>query len=96
MSAEITAIDYVTRLRSIDRSYKKITVLWDGSTRPYIKVRYDRLEKLSALLDPHQIENLVREDILSRDGGPYIATVDLGSKTDVQWVQTLLDGVDFS
>ena len=81
---------------SIDRSYKKLTVLWDGSTRPYIRVRYDQLEKLSALLDQHQIENLARENILSVDGGPYIAKVDLGWRTDIEWVQTLLDGVEFS
>ena len=80
----------------IDTYYKKLTVWTYENSRPYIKVRYDQLEKLSALLDQNDIENLARENILSIDGGPYIATVDLGWKTDVQWVQTLLDGVDFS
>ena len=96
MSTEIATSDFMTKFMSVDPSYKKLTVLSTGTTRPFIKVRYDRLEKLSALLDHHQIENQVEENILSVDGGPYIATVELGWKTDVQWVQTLLDGVEFS
>ena len=92
----MTPQDALIKLMNIDKTYKKLTVLWDGKTRPYIKVPYVQLAKLSALLDEHQIENVAEENIYSFDGGPYMASVDLGWKTDIQQVQALLDEVDFS
>jgi hypothetical protein len=65
----------------------------DEAVGPYIRLPYSQLDELKRVLDSHGISYSVRENIISLEGGPYMAVVNLKRGTDAKAVQALLDGV---
>ncbi len=64
----------------------------DGTAGPYIMIPVSQLADLGELLDAHGIPYSVEEDVISLDGAPEVAVVDLGRGADVRAVQAILDG----
>jgi hypothetical protein len=60
---------------------------------PYIRLPYSQLDELKRVLDGHGISYQVRENIISLEGGPFMAMVYLGREADAQAVQAILDSV---
>jgi hypothetical protein len=60
---------------------------------PYIRLAYSQLDELKRTLDSHAIRYWVRDNIVSLEGGPFMAVVYLGREADAQAVQAILDGV---
>ena len=71
---------------------RPLQVSTDGTARPYIMVPVSQLTDLRELLDGHRIRYSVEEDVVSIDGAPEIAVVDLGHGADVRAVRAVLDG----
>jgi len=65
----------------------------DGTAGPYIMVPVTQLDDLRDLLDKHRVRYWVEEEVISLDGSPEIAVVDLGHGADAASVQAILDGV---
>jgi hypothetical protein len=59
----------------------------------YLVVPYEQLDKITALLDTNQVSYWVDEEVLSVDGGPEVAFINLRRGTDPGIVQRLLDSV---
>jgi hypothetical protein len=72
---------------------KPLHVSTDGTAGPYIMVPVSQLADLRELLDKHRIRYSVEEDVVSLDGAPEIAVVDLGRGADVAPVQAVLDSI---
>ena len=70
---------------------KPLQVLTDGTVGPYIELPLDQLEDVRKLLDDHRIHYVVQENVISMNGEPYIATIDLGRQGDAKAVQAILD-----
>jgi len=70
-----------------------LRVSTEGTVGPYIRLPYSQIEDLRRVLDSHGIHYWVHENIISLDGGPYIAVVDLGRKADANALQAILDSV---
>jgi hypothetical protein len=65
----------------------------DATVGPYIRLPYCQVDELKQLLDVHGIRYGMRENIISLEGGPYMAVVYLGRGADAQAVQAILDNV---
>lgn len=76
-------IDSVTR--------ERVKVLTEGDTVPYLMIAYEQLEALTDALKREQIPHWVEEDVISIDGEPAVAVVNLGRRADPQRVQRLID-----
>jgi hypothetical protein len=72
---------------------KPLSVSTDGTVGPYIMVSVSQLDDLRRLLEQHHVPFSVDEDVISLDGGPEEAVVDLGRGTDAKSVQKILDSV---
>ena len=72
---------------------KRLSVSTDGTARPYIMVPDSQLADLCELLDKHSVRYSVEEDVISLDGEPEVAVVDLGRGADAPAVQAILDSV---
>jgi len=70
---------------------KPLHVSTDGTAGPYIMVPVRQLETICRLLDDHGVRYWVEEDVISLDGTPEIAVVDLGREADPNHVQAILD-----
>jgi len=70
---------------------KPLRVSTDGTAGPYIMVSVGQLDAVRRLLDRNRIRFWVEEEVISLDGGPEIAVVDLGRGADSERVQELLD-----
>lgn len=70
---------------------KPLSVAAEGSAGPYIMVSVAQLEDLKRLLESNRVRYWVEEDVISFDGEPEVAVVDLGQSGDAQAVQKLLD-----
>ena len=78
----------------IDRTTgKPIRVLTDAVAGAYFSVPYDQLVEVRQTLDAQDIGYRVQENIISLNGGPFVAVVNLGRGVDAAAVQALLDGV---
>jgi hypothetical protein len=78
----------------IDTTTNKPLRVWpDEKVGPYIEVVASQLEEVKRLLEKNGIRYSVEEDIISLNGGPYIATINLRRGTDPNAVQAILDGV---
>lgn len=76
----------------IDSMTKKpIRVSTDGTAGPYVMVPVDQLEELRRVLDAGGVRYTIDEDVISLDGEPEVAVVDLGRAADAEAVQRLLD-----
>ena len=72
---------------------KPLRVSTDGTAGPYIMVPFAQLDDLRRLLDGRHIRYWVEENVISLDGGPEIAVVNLGRGGDAAAVQAVLDSV---
>jgi len=70
---------------------KPLRVSTDGTVGPYIMIPFSQLEQIRRLLDSRCIRYWVEENVISLNGGPEIATVNLGRGGDADAVQTVLD-----
>jgi hypothetical protein len=80
---EQTMTDVVTK--------QPLRVSGEGTLWPYIRLPDSQVEEVSRLLTSHGIRYSVQESILSMDGGPFIAVIDLPRGSDPKPVQTILD-----
>jgi hypothetical protein len=71
----------------------RLRVSTDGTTGPYIMVPVSQLDDLRQLLDSRRIGYFVEEDVISLDGGPEVAVINLGRGADAVTVQAILDSV---
>lgn len=77
----------------IDRTTRKpLRVSTDGTAGPYISVPFLQLDEVRRLLDSRSIGYWVEEDVISLNGGPEMAVVDLERGSDPNAVQAILDG----
>ncbi len=65
----------------------------DGTAGPYIMVPVSQLEQLRQVLDQQRVPYSVEEDVISLDGAPEVAVVDLGRGANAHAIQALLDRV---
>jgi hypothetical protein len=78
----------------IDAATKeKIRVSTDGTAGPYLMVSVGQLDEVRRLLDGRGVRYWVDEEVISLNGAPEIAVVNLGRSGDPRLVQALLDGV---
>jgi hypothetical protein len=73
---------------------RPLYVITDGTAGPYIMVPVSQLDKVQRLLDLHRVHYSVEENVVSLNGGPEVAVVNLGRAGDTNGVQKILDGVD--
>ena len=66
----------------------KVSISGDLS---YLVVPFEQLDKITALLDANRVSHWVDEEVLSVDGGPEVAFINLSRGTDPGMVQRLLD-----
>jgi hypothetical protein len=72
---------------------RSLYVSTDGTAGPYIRGPVSQLAEIGQLLDHHGIRHWVEEDVISLNGAPEIAIVDLGRGADAEAVQTILDSI---
>jgi len=72
---------------------KPLRVSTEGTAGPYIMLPYHQLDDLRRILDEHAIRFWVEENVISLNGGPEVATVNLGHGADGAAIQSILDGV---
>ena len=77
----------------IDIVKKKPIRVSASEGQPYLVVPLEQLDKVTALLDANQVAHWVDEEVLSIDGKPEIAFINLDDQTDAAMVQRLLDTV---
>ena len=65
----------------------------DGTAGPYIMVPYSQLDDLRRLLDQNRVRYSVDEDVISLNGEPEVALVNLGRGGDAKSVQKILDSI---
>jgi hypothetical protein len=56
-------------------------------------VPFSQLTDVRQALDQHGIHHTVEEDVISLDGAPEIAVIDLGRAANADQVQAILDTV---
>jgi hypothetical protein len=71
---------------------KPLRVSNEGTAGPYIRLPFSQLDEVRRLLDSQRIRYWVEENVISFDGGPEIAVVNLGRGGDAAAVQAVLDG----
>lgn len=72
---------------------ERLRVSTEGTAGPYIMVPESQLDQVRRLLDRHSVDYWVEEDVISIDGAPEVAVVNLGREGDASAVQAILDGV---
>jgi hypothetical protein len=78
----------------IDATTKKpLHVSTDGTAGPYITLPFSQLTEVRHLLDSHGIRYWVEEDVISFNGAPEEAVIDLGRGANAGAVQAILDSV---
>jgi hypothetical protein len=68
-----------------------IRVSADGTAGPYIMVSAVQLDRVRKLLEDHQIVYWVDHMVVSVDGRPAVAVINLRRGSDPRQVQALLD-----
>lgn len=72
---------------------RSIRVSTEGGAGPYIMVPFSQLEEVRAQLTANNVRYWVDDEVLSLDGGPEIAVVNLGRDCNAAHVQELLDKI---
>ena len=72
---------------------KRLHVSTDGGAGPYIMVPFSQLADVRQVLDQRGIHHTVEEDVISLDGAPEIAVIDLGRAANADEIQAILDTV---
>ena len=70
---------------------RPLRVSTEGTAGPYIRVPVSQLEEIRLLFEDREIRHRVQENVISLDGGPEIAVIDLGRGADPNAVQAILD-----
>lgn len=68
-----------------------LRVSTDGTAGPYIMVGVSQLDDVRRILDSRQIVYWVEENVISLNGAPEIAVINLGRRGDAAAVQAALD-----
>ncbi len=76
----------------IDTTTRKRMLVTDDKAGPYIRLPFTQVDDVRRLLEDNKIYHYLEENILSFDGGPEIAIIDLGRNGDAKAVQAVLDG----
>lgn len=71
---------------------KPLRVSTDGTAGPYILVPVSQLDDVRQVLEGHGIRFWVEEDVISWNGAPEVAVIDLGRGADPGAIQAILDG----
>lgn len=74
-------------------SQQPMRVLNNGTVGFCIRLPFVQLDDVKRLLDRHNVKYWVREEVISIDGGPEMAAIQLGRSGDPVLVQALLDSV---
>lgn len=74
-------------------THKRLSVSTDGGAGPYITVPVAQLENVKALLDANKCSYWVDEEVISLDGKPEVAVINLGRRSDPAKIQHLLDSI---
>lgn len=74
-------------------THMRLSVSADGGAGPYIMVPVTQLEKVIALLDTNKCSYWVDEEVISLDGKPEVAVVNLSRGSDPEWIQHVLDSI---
>ena len=74
-------------------SQKPISVFTGAGLASYIRVPFEQLNTVTALLDANQLSYWVDEEVLSIDDKPEVAFINLARRTDPRVVQQLLDRI---
>ncbi len=72
---------------------KRLHVSTDGGAGPYIMVPFVQLADVRQVLDHHGIRYAVEEDVISLDGAPEVAVIDLDHAANADAIQEILDTV---
>jgi len=72
---------------------KPLRVSTEGTAGPFIEVPDSQLDELRQVLDSHGVHYWIEEEVISLNGGPYIAVVNLGRAGDANAVQAILDSI---
>jgi hypothetical protein len=83
----------VTAMKDVSTK-KPLHVSTDGKAGPYIMVPVSQLDDVRRLLDRHRVRYSVDEDVVSLNGAPEVAVVDLGRGGDAKGVQKILDSAE--
>jgi hypothetical protein len=70
---------------------KPLYVSTEGNAGPYIMVPEEQLEQVRRLLDEREVSYWVDENVISLDGKPAIAVINLGLRGNAQAIQEILD-----
>jgi hypothetical protein len=70
-----------------------LRVSTDTTSGPYIRLPYNQIDEVRRLLESHGFRYWVEENIISLNGGPFMAVVNLGREVDTNAVQAILDSV---
>jgi hypothetical protein len=74
-------------------THNRLSVSTDGGAGPYIMVPVTQLERVKALLDANKDSYWVDEEVISVDGKPEVAVINLGRRSDPERIQHLLDSI---
>jgi hypothetical protein len=74
-------------------THKRLSVSTEGDAGPYIMVPLTQLERVKALLDADKCSYWVDEEVISLDGKPEVAVINLARRSDPKRVQHLLDSI---
>lgn len=70
-----------------------LSVSTDGGAGPYITVPVAQLEKVRALLEANKVPYWVDEEVISIDGKPEVAIINLEHESSPAVVQSFLDSI---
>jgi hypothetical protein len=70
---------------------KPLRVSTDSTAGPYIMLPANELDEVRRLLDSRHIRYWVEENVISFNGAPYEAVVNLGRGADAAAIQAILD-----
>jgi hypothetical protein len=86
------ALRTTSELQVTDVTIKKpLRVSNENTAWPYIRLPYSQVDEVRRLLDARSIHHWVEENIISLNGGPYFAIINLGREGDGAAVQAILD-----
>ena len=70
---------------------ERIVIYNEAINSPYIMVAHAQLDQVTDILKAHAVPHWVNEDVISLDGEPAVAVINLGRLANVAEVQNLLD-----
>ncbi len=74
-------------------THEALNVSTDGDAGPYIVIPVAQLDKVKALLQANKVPYWVDEEVISLDGKPEVAVINLGNGSNPATVQSLLDSI---